>query len=160
MKRYGNLFEEIVSFENLVVAAKRAFRGKKNKAQVAQFYFDMENELLCIREELRNKTYRPLPLWIFRIREPKLRIIGASDFRDRVVHHAVCNIIEPTLERGYVHHSYACRVGKDTHRAVRQAQIFSRKNRYYLKCDIRHYFGSIDHEILKGIIAENSRILI
>jgi len=152
MKRYGNLFEEVVSFENLVVAAKRAFRGKKDKARVAQFYFDMENELLRIREELLNKTYKPQPLRIFRIREPKLREIGASDFRDRVVHHAVCNIIEPILERGYVHHSYACRTGKGTHRAVRQAQIFSRKNRYYLKCDIRHYFGSIDRNILKEII--------
>jgi len=152
MKRYGNLFEEVVSFENLVAAAKRAFRGKKDKAQVAQFYFDMENELLCIREELRNKTYIPRPLRIFRIREPKVREIGASDFRDRVVHHAVFNIIEPILERGYIHHSYACRIGKGTHSAVRQAQIFSRKNRYYLKCDIRQYFGSIDHDILKELL--------
>jgi RNA-directed DNA polymerase len=107
MKRYGNLFEEVVSFENLVVAAKRAFRGKKDKARVAQFYFDMESELLCIQKELRNKTYMPQPLQIFQIREPKVREIGASDFRDRVVHHAVCNVIEPILERGYVHHSYA-----------------------------------------------------
>jgi RNA-directed DNA polymerase len=152
MKRYGDLFAEIVSFENLVVAAKRASRGKKDKARVAQFYFDMENELLCIREELRNKTYMPQPLRIFRIREPKVREIGASDFRDRVVHHAACNIIEPILERGYVHHSYACRAGKGTHRAVRQAQIFSRKNRYYLKCDIKQYFRSIDRDILKEII--------
>ena len=148
MKRYGNLFEEVVSFENLVVAAKRAFRGKKDKARVAQFYFDMENELLCIREELQNKMYMPRPLRIFQIREPKVREIGASDFRDRVVHHAVCNIIEPILERGYVHHSYACRAGKGTHRVVRQAQIFSRKNYYYLKCDIQQYFRSIGREIL------------
>jgi retron-type reverse transcriptase len=112
----------------------------------------MENELLRIREELRNKTYKPKPLRIFRIREPKVREIGASDFRDRVVHHAVCNVIEPILERGYIHHSYACRVGKGTHRAVRQAQIFGRKNRYYLKCDIKHYFASIDRDILKEII--------
>ena len=151
MKRYGNLFEEVIAFDNLVAAAKRAFRGKKDKARVAQFYFNMENELLRIREELLDRTYRPQPLRIFRIREPKAREIGASDFRDRVVHHAVCNIIEPILELGYVHHSYACRAGKGTHRAVRQAQIFSRKNRYYLKCDIRHYFGSIDRNILKEI---------
>jgi len=64
----------------------------------------------------------------------------------------VCNVIEPILERGYIHHSYACRIGKGTHSAVRQAQIFSRKNRYYLKCDIRQYFGSIDHDILKKLI--------
>lgn len=152
MKRDGNLFEEVVSFENLLVAAKRAFRGKKDKARVARFYFDLENELLCIREELQDKTYRPRTLRIFKIREPKVREIGASDFRDRVVHHAVCNIIEPILERGYIHHSYACRVGKGTHRAVRQAQIFSRTNRYYLKCDVRQYFARIDRNILKEII--------
>jgi hypothetical protein len=148
MKRYGNLFGEIVSFENLVVATKKAFRGKKDKTRVAQFYFDMENELLRIREELRNKTYRPQPLRIFWIREPKAREIGASDFRDRVVHHAVCNILEPILERGYVHHSYACRAGKGTHRAVRQAQIFSRKNRYYLR--VKSYLRYMDDFILFG----------
>jgi RNA-directed DNA polymerase len=152
VKRYGNLFEEIVWFENLVVAAKKAFRGKKDRARVARFYFERENELLCIREELRNKTYSPMPLRTFWIREPKLREIGASDFRDRVVHHAVCNIIEPILERGYIHHSYACRIGKGTHRAIRQAQTFSRKNRYYLKCDIKQYFACIDSEILKEIL--------
>lgn len=153
MKRYGNLFEDIASFENLLAAAKKAFRGKKYRTRVARFYFDMENELLRIREELLDRTYMPRPLRIFWIREPKVRKIGASDFRDRVVHHAVCNIVEPILERGFIHHSYACRVGKGTHRAVRQAQIFSRKNRYYLKCDIRQYFASIDHDILKAILA-------
>ena len=61
LKRYGNLFEEIVSFENLLYAAKKAFRGKKNKEHVARFYFDMENELLCLREELLDRTYIHTP---------------------------------------------------------------------------------------------------
>ena len=100
-----------------------------------------------------NKTYKSRPLRIFQIREPKIREIGASDFRDRVVHHAICNRIEPILERSFIHHSYACRVGKGTHRAVRQAQIFSGNNRYYLKCDIKKYFAHIDHEVLKEILA-------
>jgi RNA-directed DNA polymerase len=152
VKRWGNLFEAIVSFDNLCVAAKKAFRGKKDNARVARFYFELENELLSLQKELQNKTFRPQPLRTFWIREPKLREIGASDFRDRVVHHAICNVIEPILERGFIHHSYACRVGKGTHRAVRQAQAFSRKSCYFLKCDIKQYFASIDHTILKEML--------
>lgn len=153
MKRYGNLFEKVISFENLLASAKKAFRGKKENARVARFYFDMEKELLCIQEELLNKTYKPQPLRKFQIREPKPREIGASDFRDRVVHHAIFNTIEPIFERVFIHHSYACRIGKGTHRAVKQAQIFSRRHRYFLKCDIRKYFASIDHDILKEMLA-------
>jgi len=114
MKRYGNLFEKVVSFENLLAASAKAFRGKKDKVKVARFYFDMENELLCLREELLNKTYKPLPLRKFQIREPKVREIAASDFRDRVVHHAICNIIEPILERTFIHHSYMQNRKRDT----------------------------------------------
>lgn len=153
MKRHGNLFEQIVSFENLLAAAKKAFKGKKDKARTAMFYFDMEKELLCLRNELRNKTYIPRPLRKFQIREPKIREIGASDFRDRVVHHAICNIIEPIFEKTFIHHSYACRTGKGTHRAINQAQFLCRTKRYFLKCDISKYFASIDHDILKKILA-------
>jgi RNA-directed DNA polymerase len=116
MRRYGNLFEEIISFNNLLMAAKKAFRGKKDKVKVARFYFDMEKELLRLQEELEQKTYKPRPLRKFQIREPKLREIGASDFRDRVVHHAIFNIVEPIIERSFIPHSYACRTGKGTHR--------------------------------------------
>jgi len=153
LKRYGNLFEEIVSFENLLLASKKAFRGKKDRERVAEFYFNLENELLCIREELLGKTYRSLPLRIFRIYEPKEREIGASDFRDRVVHHAICNKIEPIFDRTFIYHNYACREGKGTHRAILQAQTFSRKYRYFLKCDISKYFASIDNEVLKRMLA-------
>jgi RNA-directed DNA polymerase len=153
VKRYGNLFNEIVSFENLLIASKKAFRGKKDRSRVARFYFEKEKELLCLQEELFNRTYKPRHLRIFQIREPKIREIGASDFRDRVVHHAICNIIEPILEQSYIHHSYACRVGKGTHSAVGQAQQFSGKFDYYLKCDIKKYFASIDHIVLQEILA-------
>ena len=99
MKRYGNLFEKIISFDNLMLAAKKALRGKKDKQHIAEFYFNLENEILALQEELKSKTYKPLPLRTFWIREPKVRKIGASDFRDRVVHHAICNIIEPIFEK-------------------------------------------------------------
>lgn len=153
MKRYGNLFEKILSFENLLAAAKKALKGKKEKPRVAHFYFNLEKELLSLQEEMLTKTYKPRPLRIIQIREPKLREIGVVDFRDRVVHHAIFNIIEPILDRSFIYHSYASRKGKGTHRAIKQAQKFSRKYHYYLKCDIRKYFPSIDHQILKNIIA-------
>ena len=121
MKRYGNLFDKVVSFDNLLLASKKAFRGKKDNTKVAQFYFDKEKELLCIQKELQNRTYTPRPLRTFQIREPKIREIAASDFRDRVVHHAICNVIEPIFERSFIYHSYACRPGKGTHRAVHQS---------------------------------------
>jgi len=154
LKRYGNLYEEIVSFENLLLASKKAFRGKRDRPKVAEFYFELEKELIHLREELLNKTYEPRLLRTFLIYEPKEREIGASDFRDRVVHHAVCNVIEPIFERSFIYHSYACREGKGTHRAIKDAQCFSRKYRYFLKCDIRKYFASIDHKILKLILAK------
>ncbi len=153
LKRHGNLYPEIVSFQNLLLASKAAFRGKKSKPRVAEFYFDLENELLALQEELVKRTYQPRPLHIFKIREPKEREIGASDFRDRVVHHAVCRVAGPVLEKSFIHRSYACRVGKGTHRSIRQAQEFTSKKKYFLKCDIRKFFESIDHNILKDILA-------
>ena len=155
MKRKGNLFPRIIEFENLRLAAKKALRGKKGNSPVARFYFDLEKELLGIQEELKSKTYKPRPLRNFIITDPKERMIGASDFRDRVVHHAICNVLDPILERRFIYHSYACRKRKGTHRAIRQAQFYTRKFRFYLKMDIRKYFESIDHEILKRILNRN-----
>ncbi len=152
MKRYGYLFDSVVCFENLLIASKDAFKGKKHKQEVARFYFDMEKEILKLREELKARTYEPRPLNTFRIREPKVREIGAPDFRDRVVHHAICNVIEPMFERSYIYHSYACRKGKGTHRAIEHAQALSKKHDYYLKCDIEKYFESVDHHTLKWLL--------
>lgn len=152
VKRYGNLFEAIVSFDNLMVAARKASRGLKDKYRVAAFYFNLERELLALQEELHAKTYTPRPLRTFWIRDPKARKIGAPDFRDRVVHHALFNLTEPILEKGYIYHSYACRKGKGTHSAIKHAQRCCRTYRYFLKCDIKQYFESIDHQILKNIL--------
>jgi retron-type reverse transcriptase len=154
MKRVGHLFERIVTFENLMSAAQKAFRGnKKYKGRGAAFYLYLEPELLALEEKLRSGTYRPVPYNTFAIYEPKQRHISASDFRDRVVHHAICNLLEPLLDRGMIFDSYACRVGKGAHAAVKRAQTFARRFRYVLKCDIRKYFETIDHDILKQILA-------
>ncbi len=152
MKRVGNLLESVVSFENIMAAAKKAFRGKKSKASVASFYFHLEKEVIRLQEELVSGTYRPRPYRIFEIREPKVRQICSSDFRDRVVHHAICNLIDPILERRLIWDTYACRVGKGAHSAVKRAQFFANNYAYFLKCDISKYFQSIDHEVLKSLL--------
>ena len=152
MKRYGYLFDRVVSFENLLNASKEAFKGKKHKQEVAKFYFDMEKEILKLQKELKARTYEPKPLNTFRIKEPKVREIGAPEFRDRVVHHAVCRMIEPLFERSYIYHSYACRNGKGTHRAIEHAQGLSKRYDYFIKCDVRKYFESVDHRTLKLLL--------
>jgi retron-type reverse transcriptase len=142
----------VVSFDNLLLAAGKALKGKKHTNTASSFYFNMENEILSLQEELEEKKYKPLPLKFFIIREPKVRKIGAAEFRDRVVHHAVCNVLEPIFEKSYIYHSYACRKDKGTHRAIKQAQRYSRKYEYFLKCDIKKYFASIHHQVLKQLL--------
>lgn len=152
MKRHGNLFKKVTTFENLCMAAHKAMLAKKSKKPVALFYFSLENEVIALKEELESKSYAPRPYTQFQIFEPKPRTICSSDFRDRVVHHAICNVINPILEARAIHDSYACRVGKGSHLAVERCQEFTRRFRYYLKCDIRKFFESIDHDILKKLL--------
>jgi len=153
MKRYGNLFPYIVSFDNLFSASRKARKGKRFKSNVIAFEMNIEEELLRLREELISQTYTPGRYTEFTIYERKPRKISAAPYRDRVVHHALCAIIEPLFERTFVFDSYACRKGKGTHEAVYRFTEFSRKNMYVLKTDIKKYFPSIDHEILFAKIA-------
>ena len=153
MKRYGHLFEPIATFDNLLRGAKKALRGKKNKNPVAEFYFHLEPELLRLEEELQTGTYVPRPYRSFMVYEPKPRRICAAHIRDRVVHHAICKVLEPIFEAFSIHHSYACRKDKGTHRAIRRAQTFSRAHRYFLKLDVHTFFESVDHQRLKELLA-------
>ena len=149
MKTYRNLFPSICMFENLLLASRQAQRGKRQEEAVAKFNVNLEKELFQLEEELQSRTYQPGPYHTFQISDPKPRMISAAPYRDRVVHHALCNIIAPILERSMIYDSYANRVGKGTHKAILRYQDFCRKNKYVLKCDIRKYFPSIDHKILK-----------
>jgi RNA-directed DNA polymerase len=100
-----------------------------------------------------SRRYRPGAYESFYIHEPKRRLISAAPFRDRVVHHALCNLIEPVFERSFIADSYANRIGKGTHRALDRCQHYARRYRYVLQCDIRQFFPSIDHAVLRGILA-------
>jgi len=152
MKRVGGLWSEVVSLENLHRAAYRVLRGKRNQIQAGDFFFDLEGNLLRLQRELRGRCYRPGPYRTFWISDPKARLISAAPFRDRVVHHALVNVMEPVYERRFIHHSYACRKGKGNHRALRQFTRWARTSRYVLKLDVRKFFPSLDHEVLKCIV--------
>jgi retron-type reverse transcriptase len=152
MKRYGQLYPSITTFENLFAAASQAQRGKRYREPVLAFNRHLEQELLQLQRELASKTYQPGSYRTFEIYEPKLRIISAAPYRDRVVHHALCNIIVPIFERTFISTSYANRKGYGTHRALGQFTQYARSSRYVLQCDIAKYFPSIDIAILKQLI--------
>ena len=152
MRRHKRLFDEIVSFQNLLKAAKLAQRGKRFKDSTARFNFQLERELWALHRELAEKRYAPGRYREFVVHEPKRRIISAAPYRDRVVHHALHNVLEPIFEPTFIYDSYATRKGKGTHAALDRFQEFARKNRYALKCDVRQYFPSIDHAILLQLI--------
>ncbi len=139
MKSYKRLYPDIYAFPQLLKAAEKARKGKRQKDYVARFHFQLEEELLRLESELRNYTYTPGPYKEFFIVEPKVRLISAAPYRDRVVHHALIQTIEPLFERTFIPDTYACRVGKGTHRAVDRFTQFCRRNTYVLKCDIRKY---------------------
>lgn len=149
MKTYANLYASICSFENLVVAAKKAQKGKRFQDNVGRFNANLEHELVKLQSELKAQAYQPGSYREFLIYEPKLRVISAAPYCDRVVHHALCNVIAPLFERTFIFDSYANRVGKGAHAAILRYQQFCRRNKLALKCDVRKYFPSIDLEILK-----------
>jgi len=100
MKTYKDLYPQIYTWENLERAYRKARKGKRKYEPAAAFEYAWESQLLCLQEELMSQTYQPGPYRSFYIHEPKRRLISAAPFRDRIVHHALCNLIEPIFERG------------------------------------------------------------
>ncbi|PIY82909.1 MAG: RNA-dependent DNA polymerase [Candidatus Omnitrophica bacterium CG_4_10_14_0_2_um_filter_44_9] len=151
-RTYKKLFEKMIFFENLFLATRKAQKGKKMKKDTAQFNLNMERELLKLQKELKNQTYIPGAYRYFYVYDPKKRLISAAPYRDRVVHHAFCRIVEPIFDKMFIYDSYACRIAKGTHIALDRAQKFLRANKYILQCDIAKYFLSIDHGVLLAIL--------
>ena len=150
MKTSKNLFDGIVSFENVLSAAQKAAKGKRENQSVLLFFNYLEENLWELISALQNKTYQPGSYKTFSIYKPKPRLISAAPFRDRVVHHALISVVGPILERSFIFDTYANRADKGTHKAIERYQHYLKKYDYVLKCDIRKYFPSIDHEILKS----------
>jgi len=148
LKTIQKVCNEICSFENLYCAYQNARRGKRYLDYTVQFDRRLEENLLKLSHELKERIYVPGEYRTFWIQEPKPRLISAAPFRDRIVHHALIDVIEPLIDPSFIEDNYACRKGKGTHAAIDQCQRFLRRFPWVLKCDIRKYFPSIDHEIL------------
>ena len=175
-------FERVYDFGNLYAGFLKARRGKRGKASVAKFEANLLEALCLLSEMLKNKTYRPSDYFVFRVYEPKERIVMTNAFKDKVVQHSLCdNILEPAFSRSFIRDNYASQPGRGTHDGLYRLEefmrsyFFERKARadaerkaaglppvptqdggyadgWVLKCDISKYFYSIQHEPLKQMV--------
>lgn len=162
-KMDDDLYSQICTYENLELAFNKAKKGKTLKTYVISFEKHLKDNLTELSNELLFHTYQPQPLKTFIIRDPKTRKISKSAFRDRIIHHALCNIIEPILNKIFIYDSYANIKSKGTLKAIERFDYFKRKvskdntlNLFVLKADIKHYFDTVNHNRLLSII--NKRI--
>jgi retron-type reverse transcriptase len=157
-KSFSYLWERIIDFENLYYAFRKASVGKRYRWESLKFKANLEENLITLQNELLWDMYKPDPYRQFTVKEPKQRLISAPTFRDRVVHNALCQVIGPIFDNRMIYETFACRCGKGTHAAVCHTQKCARKAQrkwsgyYVLKCDIKSFFPSVDHDILIDII--------
>jgi len=158
IKTFDNIYPSIYDFENLECAYIKARRSKRSQDEVLRFSFNLESNLIQVQNELIYKTFETGRYRFFYVYDPKTRLVASLPFKDRVVQHALCNIVEPLFEPRFIFDSYACRKGKGMHAGANRVTSFLREtkrkwgNVYCLKCDIEKYFPSINHSILKRVI--------
>jgi retron-type reverse transcriptase len=154
-KKHRNLIDRITTIENLRSAYAKTSKGKKTTFGYLEFKEYAEANLLEVQSELKDGGYKIGSYREFTIHEPKARLISALDFKDRLVQHAVCNVVAPIFERSFLPQTFACRANFGTHAGVRyvQSKLRSQKSIYFLKTDYSKYFPSIDREVLHGMIA-------
>lgn len=158
-KSVRNVWNDITSFPNLIMAVDNASRGKKHKREVAKFLSHREEGVFEIRSRLLSGEWHPAPYNTFYVFEPKKRKIDAPQFCDRVVHHAIAQVVQDSIQKRFIEHTYACILGRGTHRAGLYLEkcLYDNHKRYgdkvyALKADISKYFESISHEVLIGIL--------
>ncbi|MCX6808662.1 MAG: reverse transcriptase domain-containing protein [Candidatus Berkelbacteria bacterium] len=159
MKSVTHLCPQIVSVENLLSAWEEFIEGKKKRTDVQIFSQNLLQNIILINRDLTDFTYKHGGYQQFRISDPKTRIIHKATVRDRLVHHAIYRVLYPIFDKSFVYDSYSCRLEKGTHRAVKRLENFTRKVSlnysnpcFVLKCDVKKFFASVDHEILLKII--------
>lgn len=155
-KRVFNLWSDITSFEQLRSSTKLAQKGIRLNRSALSFLVEIDSNIIELQQRLKDRTYQPAPYTEFMLLDPKPRRIQAADFVDRVVHHSLCKSLTPHFERSYLAHSFACQKGKGNHKAIQQAQRFSRRfsDGWFLKIDIKHCFETIDHAVLMQRISK------
>jgi len=159
MKFYTNIFEKIISTENLFLAWDEFKKDKLTKPDILSFEWNLEQNIFKLHRDLKYHKYNHGVYTKFSICDPKYRIIHKATVRDRILHHAVFRILSPIFEPSFISHSFSCRIDKGTHKGVNSltklANRVSKNNYktcYVLKCDIKKFFDSVDQEILSAII--------
>lgn len=159
MKIYKNLFNDIISTENLFSAWDKFKNGKRNKKDIQLFEWNLEENIFKLHRELKSRTYKHSSYTSFNISDPKPRNIHKAQVRDRILHHAVFQILNPIFEAGFISASFSCREGYGTHKGVEFLQNILRKASkndkvpcFSLKCDIKKFFDTIDHNVLLAIL--------
>ena len=157
MKRIGNLYQQIISVENLRLADEKARKGKKNTYGVRVHDRNREANIIALHEALLTKTYKTSPYHIFKIYEPKERIIYRLPYYpDRIVHHAIMNILEPIWVKTFTYNTYSCVKGRGIEGCAKRVEKLIRKYDgrplYCLKIDIKKFYPSLKHHVMKRII--------
>ncbi len=156
MKRLNNLFEKIISIENLTLADLKAQKGKRETYGVIQHNKNSENNILKLHDMLISKTYKTSQYDVFKVFEPKERdVYRLPYFPDRICHHAVMNVLEPIFVAVFTADSYSCIKGRGIHKAsfnLRKALKNTDETTYCLKLDIKKFYPNIDHDILKALL--------
>lgn len=156
MKRKGNLFHQITSIENLTIADDKAQKGKYSQYGVQLHNRNKEANIKLLHERLITKTYQTSPYDIFKIYEPKEReVYRLPYFPDRITHHAIMNVLEPVLVASFTADTYSCIKGRGIHKLQRKLQADLKDTAgttYCLKLDIKKFYPSIDHNVLKGLL--------
>jgi len=161
-KRLFHIYDDIISFENLLISWQEFLCGKRKRKDVAEFSLNFMDNIFALHKELKERTYQHGGYQAFKISDPKPRDIHKASVRDRLVHHAIYRIVYPYFEEKFIFDSYSCRIKKGTHKAINRFRYFSLKvsknntqTCWILKCDIRKFFANIDHQVLKNILAKN-----
>ena len=152
MKKAKNLYQKIATTENLYNAFRKAARGKRLRHDVVAFSSNFDANIKDLQSQLRNRSFNFVNYRFFTITDPKVRLICAAPFPERVLQHAAMNVCGDAFETYLIFDSYACRKNKGSTKALSRAQEFCRKNQWYLKLDIRKYFDSIDHGIAMRLL--------
>ena len=153
MIRRGGLYSGMCSFEFLLGCVQRAARAKRHRPDVAEYLFRKEFRVLELLSQLQGRSWQPKGYRQFLVRHPRPRLISAAPFCDRVLHHALVSCLEKVFEPTFIHHSYASRVGKGTHRAMRQLRRWTATSEWVLKLDVAQFFPSLEHATLLSLLA-------
>ncbi len=161
-RQYVHIHNDIISLDNLLSAWQEFIKGKRNRKDTQEFQYRLFDNIFALHTDLKNNTYQHDGYEAFNISDPKPRNIHKAKVRDRLLHHAIYRKLYPFFNKTFISDSYSCRYGEGTHKAMDRFRAFAytvsknhTKTVWVLKCDIKKFFASIDHEILKKVLAQH-----